>query len=175
MVSMNVERLSLSQLNTMDRAAFLSRVGWVYEHSPWVAQGAWEGRPFATMDDLCAAMERAVHSATPQQQLALIQAHPDLAGRLSSVGELTPASHSEQAEAGLHQLTVAETELLARNNALYREKFGFPFVLCVRLNNAGAILEAFSERLENTRAEEIGVALAEISKIARLRLADVIL
>ena len=127
------------------------------------------------MDDLCAAMVKVVQSATPQQQLALIQAHPDLAGRLSSVSELTPASRSEQAGAGLHQLTIAETELLARNNELYRKKFGFPFVLCVRLNNAGAILEAFSERLENTRVEEIGVALAEISKIARLRLADVIL
>jgi 2-oxo-4-hydroxy-4-carboxy-5-ureidoimidazoline decarboxylase len=75
----------------------------------------------------------------------------------------------------LHQLTIAETELLAHNNALYREKFGFPFILCVRLNNAGAILEAFSERLKNNRAEEIGVSLAEIFKIARLRLADVIL
>jgi 2-oxo-4-hydroxy-4-carboxy-5-ureidoimidazoline decarboxylase len=172
---MNAERLYLSELNAMHREAFVSRVGWIYEHSPWVAEGAWEDRPFSTMNDLCAAMEGAVRSATPQQQLALIQAHPDLAGRLSAASELTPASRSEQAGAGLHQLTLAETELLARNNALYREKFGFPFVLCVRLNNAGAILEAFSERLKNARAEEIGVALAEISKIARLRLADVIL
>jgi len=172
---MSVEPLSLPQLNAMDQPAFVSQVGWVYEHSPWVAAGAWEDRPFSTMDDLCAAMERVVHSASPQQQLALIQAHPDLAGRLSSVSELTAASRSEQAGAGLHQLTIAETELLAHNNALYREKFGFPFVLCVRLNNAGAILEAFSERLENSRAEEIAVALAEISKIARLRLADVVL
>ena len=172
---MSVERLSLSQLNVMDRSAFVSQVGWVYEHSPWVAEGAWEDRPFLTMDDLCAAMERVVHSATPRQQLALIQAHPDLAGRLSAASELTPASRSEQAGAGLHQLTIAETELLVHNNALYREKFGFPFVLCVRLNNAGAILGAFAERLENTRVEEIGVALAEISKIARLRLADIIL
>jgi 2-oxo-4-hydroxy-4-carboxy-5-ureidoimidazoline decarboxylase len=172
---MSVERLTLSQLNVMDRSAFVSRVGWVYEHSPWVAEGAWEDRPFSTMDDLCAAMEKMVNSAMPQQKLALIQAHPDLAGRLSSVSELTPASRGEQAGAGLHQLTIAETELLAHNNALYREKFGFPFVLCVRLNNAGTILEAFSERLKNTWAEEIGVALTEISKIARLRLADVIL
>ena len=172
---MSIERLSLSQLNAMDRSAFVSQIGWVYEHSPWVAERAWEDRPFSTMDDLYAAMERAVHSAMPQQQLALIQAHPDLAGRLSSVSELTPASRSEQAGAGLHQLTIAETELLAHNNTLYREKFGFPFILCVRLNNAGAILEAFSERLKNNRAEEIGVALAEIFKIARLRLADIIL
>jgi 2-oxo-4-hydroxy-4-carboxy-5-ureidoimidazoline decarboxylase len=172
---MSVERLSLSELNAMDRSAFVSQIGWVYEHSPWVAEEAWEDRPFSTMDDLCAAMERAVESATPERQLALIQAHPDLVGRLSAASELTPASRSEQAGAGLHQLTIAETELLAHNNALYREKFGFPFVLCVRLNNAGAILESFSERQENSLAEEIGVALAEISKIARLRLADAIL
>jgi 2-oxo-4-hydroxy-4-carboxy-5-ureidoimidazoline decarboxylase len=172
---MSVERLSLSQLNTMDRSSFVCQIGWVYEHSPWVAEGAWEDRPFSTMDDLFAAMEKAVNSAMPQHKLALIQAHPDLTGRLSSVSELTPASRSEQAGAGLHQLTIAETEQLAHNNTLYREKFGFAFVLCVRLNNAEAILEAFSERLKNTRAEEIGVALTEISKIARLRLADVIL
>src|ERR1700735_3007474 len=172
---MSAERFSLSQLNAMDRSALVSRIGWVYEHSPWVAEGAWQDRPFSTIDDLCAAMERAVHSAMSQRQLALIQAHPDLAGRLSSVSDLTPASRSEQAGAGLHQLTIAETELLAHNNALYREKFGFPFILCVRLNNAGAILEAFAKRLKNNRAEEIGVALAEIFKIARLRLSDVII
>jgi 2-oxo-4-hydroxy-4-carboxy-5-ureidoimidazoline decarboxylase len=172
---MSVERLTLSQLNLMDRSAFVCNAGWVYEHSPWVAERAWEDRPFSTMDELCVAMEKAVRSATSEQQLALIQAHPDLAGRLSSVTELTPASRSEQSGAGLHQLSIAETELLALNNALYREKFGFPFVLCVRLNNAEAILGSFSERLKNTRAAEIGVALAEISKIVRLRLADFVL
>jgi len=172
---MSVERLTLSQLNLMDRSAFVCNAGWVYEHSPWVAERAWEDRPFSTMDELCVAMEKAVRSATSEQQLALIQAHPDLAGRLSSVTELTPASRSEQSGAGLHQLSIAETELLALNNALYREKVGFPFVLCVRLNNAEAILGSFSERLKNTRAAEIGVALAEISKISRLRLADFVL
>ncbi len=84
-------------------------------------------------------MERVVHSATPRRQLALIQAHPDLAGRLRSRSELTVASRREQAEAGLDQLTVAEAEQMAHNNARYREKFGFPFVLCVRLNNAGTV------------------------------------
>jgi 2-oxo-4-hydroxy-4-carboxy-5-ureidoimidazoline decarboxylase len=79
----------------MDQSAFVSKVGWIYEHSPWVAERAWEDRPFSAMDDLYAAMEKAVHSATPQQQLALIRAHSDLAGRLSSVSELTPASRSE--------------------------------------------------------------------------------
>lgn len=171
---MSVERLSFSQLNAMDRSAFVSQVGWVYEKSAWVAEGAWEDRPFWTIDDLHAAMERVVRSATLQRQLALIQAHPDLAGRLRSVSELTVASRREQSDAGLYQLTATEAEQMARNNARYREKFGFPFILCARLNNAGTIREAFAKRLENSRAKEIGVALAEISKIGRLRLADAI-
>jgi 2-oxo-4-hydroxy-4-carboxy-5-ureidoimidazoline decarboxylase len=172
---MSGERMPLSQLNALDRSAFVARIGWVYENSPWVSEGAWEDRPFLTTDALHTAMERVVRSATPQMQLALIQAHPDLAGRLGSASELTVASSREQADAGLNQLTAAEAERMAHHNALYREKFGFPFILCVRLNNAGTILEAFAKRLENDRAEEIDVALAEISKIGRLRLADAIL
>jgi 2-oxo-4-hydroxy-4-carboxy-5-ureidoimidazoline decarboxylase len=156
----------------MDQSAFVSQIGWVYEHSAWVAEGAWENRPFWTIDDLHAGMERVVQSATPQKQLALIQAHPDLAGRLRSANELTVASRREQADAGLDLLTATEAEQMARHNARYREKFGFPFILCARLNNAGTIREALAKRLENSRAREIDVALGEISKIGRLRLAD---
>jgi 2-oxo-4-hydroxy-4-carboxy-5-ureidoimidazoline decarboxylase len=169
---MSVERLSLSRLNAMDQSAFVSQIGWVYEHSAWVAEGAWEDRPFSTIDDLHAAMERVVQSATPQKQLALIQAHPDLAGHLRSASELTVASRREQTDAGLDLLTATEAEQMARHNARYREKFGFPFILCARLNNAGTIRDAFAKRLENSRAREIDVALGEISKIGRLRLAD---
>jgi 2-oxo-4-hydroxy-4-carboxy-5-ureidoimidazoline decarboxylase len=171
---MSAERLPLSQLNEMHRSAFVSQIGWVYENSAWVAESAWEYRPFSTIDDLHMAMERVVHSATPQKQLALIQAHPDLAGRLASVSEMTIASRREQADAGLNQLTATEAEQMARNNALYREKFGFPFILCARLNNFGTIREAFAKRLENSHTKEIDVALEEISKIGRLRLADAI-
>ena len=171
---MSVERLSLAQLNAMDRSAFVSQVGWAYEHSAWVAEGAWEDRPFRTIDDLYTAMERVVRSATPQKQLALIQAHPDLAGRFRSASELTVASRREQTEAGLDQLTATEAEQMARNNERYREKFGFPFILCARLNNAESIREALEKRLENSRAQEIDVALGEISKIGRWRLADAI-
>ena len=96
---MSIERLSLSQLNAMDRSAFVSQIGWVYEHSPWVAERAWEDRPFSTMDDLYAAMERAVHSAMPQQQLALIQAHPDLAGR-PQLSERTNAGFTQRTDWG---------------------------------------------------------------------------
>jgi 2-oxo-4-hydroxy-4-carboxy-5-ureidoimidazoline decarboxylase len=169
---MSAEPLSLPHVNAMDQSAFVSQLGWVYEHSAWVAEGAWEDRPFSTIDDLHAAMEKVVHSATPQKQLALIPAHPDLAGRLRSVSELTVASRREQADAGLNELTAAQAEQMALHNAQYRDKFGFPFIVCARLKNAGTILEAVAKRLENTRANEIGVALEEISKIGRLRLAD---
>lgn len=171
---MSVERVSLSQLNDLDRSAFVSQIGWVYEHSAWVAEEAWQYRPFSSIEDLHATMERVVHSAPPQKQLALIQAHPDLAGRLGVASELTIASRREQAVAGLNQLTTAEAEQMARNNAQYREKFGFPFIICASLNNAGTIRDAFAERLEHSRSQEIRVALEEISKIGRLRLAGAI-
>jgi 2-oxo-4-hydroxy-4-carboxy-5-ureidoimidazoline decarboxylase len=164
------ERLSLSQLNALDRVGFVSQIGWAYEHSPWVAEQAWEHRPFATIEDLQAAMERVVELAPPKKKLALILAHPDLAGSLAKAGELTNASRREQAEAGLNQLTPVQTEQMMHNNARYRKKFGFPFILCARLNNTETILDAFVKRLENSRRQEIAVALGEISKIARLRL-----
>src|ERR1700722_8099442 len=119
-------------------------------------------------------MEGGVPSSTPPKQMALIQAHPDLAGRLGAASELTIASRREQAAAGLNELTTAEVEQMARHNAQYREKFGFPFIVCASLNNAGTIRDAFAKRLENSRPQEIRVALEEISKIGRLRLAGAI-
>jgi len=115
-----------------------------------------------------------VASATPEEKMSLIQAHPDLAGRLAQERNLTAASTREQATAGLNELIPAEAQEMTTNNTLYREKFGFPFIVCVRLNNIGLIREAFADRLQNGRAQEINVALGEISKIARLRLADFI-
>jgi 2-oxo-4-hydroxy-4-carboxy-5-ureidoimidazoline decarboxylase len=171
---MNLERLPFTELNTLDRADFVSQVGWVYEHSAWVAERTWEHRPFTTVDGLHAAMDKVVESATPGEKMSLIQAHPDLAGRLAQQGKLTAASTSEQATAGLNELTPADAQELTKNNTRYREKFGFPFIVCVRLNNIELIREAFTERLQNDRAQEINVALREISKIASLRLADVV-
>jgi 2-oxo-4-hydroxy-4-carboxy-5-ureidoimidazoline decarboxylase len=164
------ERLSLSQLNALDRVGFVSQIGWVYEHSPWVAEQAWEQRPFATIEDLHGAMERVVEFAPAEKKLALILAHPDLAGSVAEAGELTDASRREQKGAGLNHLSPTQTEQMRHNNARYREKFGFPFIICARLNNSGTILDAFARRLENGRTQEIAVALEEISKIGRLRL-----
>jgi 2-oxo-4-hydroxy-4-carboxy-5-ureidoimidazoline decarboxylase len=171
---MNLERLSISQLNTLDRAGFVSQIGWVYEHSDWVAERTWEHRPFTTVNGLHAAMDKVVEGATPGEKMSLIQAHPDLAGRLARQGKLTAASTREQAEAGLNELTPSDALEITKNNALYREKFGFPFIVCVRLNNIELIRDAITERLQNGRAQEINVALGEIAKIARLRLADIV-
>jgi 2-oxo-4-hydroxy-4-carboxy-5-ureidoimidazoline decarboxylase len=166
--------LSLAELNKMDKSSFVSRIGWVYEHSPWVAERAWEHRPFVNLTALHSAMEAVVRAAPEEKRLGLIQAHPDLAGRLAKLGQLTDASNREQAEAGLDQLTAELATELDRRNAAYREKFGFPFIICVRLNNVKTIVAALANRLQHDRKTEIILALEEISKIARLRLIDTI-
>jgi 2-oxo-4-hydroxy-4-carboxy-5-ureidoimidazoline decarboxylase len=172
---MSVVRLPLAELNEMDRSSFIAHLGWVYENSPWVAAGAWRHRPFATIESLHEMMDRVVRSATAEEQLALIQTHPDLAVRFGQTGQLTDASRREQADAGLSQLTPTQAAEMALSNALYRDKFGFPFIICARLNNIEMIREAFANRLDNHREKEVDIALREISKIGRLRLADAIL
>lgn len=163
--------LKLSQLNAMAVDEFTRIVGPVFEHSPWIAQRAWATRPWANVEHLYAALRETVQSATTEEQLALIRAHPDLVGRVA----LTSESRSEQAVAGLANLTPAESGRFLEYNARYRERFGFPFVICARLNKKEAILDAFPERLENSRKKEIETALAEIYKIAELRLRDLVI
>jgi 2-oxo-4-hydroxy-4-carboxy-5-ureidoimidazoline decarboxylase len=110
-------------------------------------------------------------SAAPRErQLALIRAHPDLAGRAAIEGSLTESSQREQASAGLDRLTPDEYASFTRLNTAYRERFGFPFVVCVREHTKESILRVAAERLEHTRDEEVRVALEEVAKIARLRL-----
>ena len=115
-----------------------------------------------------------VRAASPDEQLGLICAHPDLVGRLAREGRLTRESTGEQAAAGLDALTEEEVAAFERFNAAYRERFGFPFVICARENRKDAILAAFPRRMENSREQEVAAALAEIDKIARLRLNDAI-
>ena len=161
---------TLSQLNALPAVEFTAAVGGVFEHSPWIAERASSRRPFASLDSLHTAMCEVVASATPEEQLALIRAHPDLVGRIV----LTAESKSEQAAAGLTGLSPDEVALFDRYNREYKTRFGFPFVICARLNNKDAILAAFPIRLQNTAETERETALAEIYKIARLRLADLI-
>jgi OHCU decarboxylase len=144
----------------------------VFEHSPWIAEDTWHRRPFADLDALHLALCETVRHASQQQQLALIRAHPDLVGRAAVAGGLTPASTAEQASAGLDRLSPEEITLFQQFNASYQAKFGFPFVICARLNKKDAILNGFRERMTNSANQEIETALAEIFKIARLRLLD---
>ena len=160
--------IALAELNQLNEAEFTRIVGPVFEHSPWIAEATWSRRPFATAEELRAALCQTVRAAGEEKQLALIRAHPDLVGRAT----LTRESAGEQASAGLNALSPAEIALFQKQNAAYREKFGFPFVICARLNDKKAILAGFERRLKNSPAQEISAALEEIFKIAELRLRD---
>jgi OHCU decarboxylase len=167
-------RTTLSQLNNFDREHFAAVCGPLFEHSPWIAERTWDRRPFASRDALHAAMCETMYAAPMNEQVKLIASHPDLVGRMAREGRLTRESTAEQAAAGLENLSADEVERFDRYNTAYRERFGFPFVICARENKKDAILEAFPTRLNNTRQAEIRTALAEIAKIARLRLMDAV-
>jgi OHCU decarboxylase len=166
--------LTLPELNAMDEEAFVDSLGALFEHSPWVARGAWRARPFGGIDELHAALQSAMRSAPPDQQVELIRAHPELAGRQARAGELTEASTREQSGAGLDRLSAAEVSDLEALNRAYRERFGLPLIVCVREHTPQSILVWGRERLERGRDAEIDTALGEIAKIARLRLADLV-
>lgn len=155
----------------MDQHDFISRYGGVYEHSPWVAEQV--ASLAAGIDDaatLAALMADCVDNADTERQLALIRAHPDLAGKAEVAGELTPDSSKEQASAGLDQCSKVEYEKFQALNEAYKQKFGFPFVMAVRGKTREEILEAFSRRLQNEADLEFETALEQIHEIARLRL-----
>jgi 2-oxo-4-hydroxy-4-carboxy-5-ureidoimidazoline decarboxylase len=152
----------------------VERFGGVFEQSPWVAEAAWEQRPFGSVDDLHAALVQVVDEAPPDARRALIRAHPDLAGRTAIAGELTPESTREQSAAGLDRLTQEQYDRITGLTAAYRERFGFPFVVCAREHTADSIIAAAARRLETGHDEEEQTALSEIAKIARLRLADLV-
>ena len=162
----------LSTVNQLDRESFVEVVGPVFEHSPWIAERTWPLRPFDSVEALHEALCRTVSDAEPEEQLRLIQAHPDLVGRAARAGTLTPASTREQAGAGLGALSAEEVALFDRYNEAYKDRFGFPFVICARENKKESILSAFPVRLTNSRQEEIATALSEIAKIAWFRLND---
>jgi OHCU decarboxylase len=165
---------SIAALNAADRATFVAAVGFAFEDSPWIAAAAWEGRPFAGRDALHAALVDVLARAPHERKLALIEAHPDLAGSVAHQGRLTAASRGEQTAAGLDRLTPEEIARFDAANAAYRARFGFPFVICAREHDSASILTALERRARNEREAEIATALAEIAKIARLRLEDAV-
>ena len=162
--------MNISDVNKMDRAAFVSALGGIFEHSPWVADGASVLRPFASIDALHTAMRKVVADAGEAQQLALLRAHPELAGRAAVHGELTADSTNEQAGAGLSQCSPEEFARLQDLNARYNAKFGFPFILAVKGYDRAGILAQFARRVDHDRATEFAESLGQIAKITRFRL-----
>lgn len=157
----------------MDRDQFVKHFGGIYEHSAWVAEQAYDHSDIE-LDDLEAltkALYAEVEAATPETQLALLRAHPDLAGKAAVQGELTAASTSEQAGAGLDKCSAEEFSRFQSFNDAYVSHFEFPFIMAVKGANRHLILDAFEKRLNNSREEEFKTALGEVHKIARFRLA----
>jgi 2-oxo-4-hydroxy-4-carboxy-5-ureidoimidazoline decarboxylase len=162
--------MTLAELNTMDCGSFTAAVGWIYEHSPWIAEQASSRAPFASVAALHEAMLDVVAAAPADRKLALLQAHPELAAATS-----TPESTAEQRAAGLTHLSGEPAARLEARNAVYRARFGFPFIIAVRgTRDVGAILHALEARLANTRQQEIAEALHQVGQIAGFRLHDLI-
>ena len=161
--------------HAMTREAFVARFGGVFEHSPWIAEAAWDAG-FApehdTAEGLHAALCRAMRAADRERQLALIRAHPDLAGRLAVAGGLTAESSAEQASAGLDRCTPEEYARFQKLNDAYKARFGFPFIMAVKGRSRPEILEAFERRVANDPGAEFATALEQVERIALLRLRD---
>lgn len=166
--------ISADELQHLDRERFVELFGGVFEHAPWVAERAFAAGPLDGIEPLHGAMVEAMRRAPREHQLALIRAHPDLAGRAAIAGELTAASSAEQASAGLDQCTPAEFERFRELNDKYKEKFRFPFILAVKGRTRAEILAAFEQRLGNSPEAEFEEALKQIARIARLRLEDLV-
>ena len=156
---------------TDDREAFVATYGPLFEHSPWVAEAAYAGGPYPDRQALYEGLTAAIHSAPKERQVALVRAHPDLAGKAAIEGTLTADSQREQASAGLDRLSPEEFEAFTRANAAYHERFELPFVICVRDHDKASILAAAEARLANDFETELRAALGEIARIAHPRLA----
>jgi 2-oxo-4-hydroxy-4-carboxy-5-ureidoimidazoline decarboxylase len=165
-----MEQITLEALNKADQKTFAAAIGEVMELAPWVAEQAYAKRPFASVAALYAAMTDAVKSAPDERQRALIEGHPDLAGKAAREGKLTADSTAEQAGAGLDRLSDDEFAAFHRLNDAYRKKFAMPFIVCVRRHGKESILRQFERRLGNDATAERATALDEIFRIAALRL-----
>ena len=171
---LSMTQRTVAELSALPRAEFIAALDGIFEHSPWVAEAAWDDRPFATVDALHDAMCQAVIDAGEKLQLDLICAHPELAGKAAVRGELTAESTREQAGAGLDQCSAEEFARLTGLNDAYKAKFGFPYILAVRGHTRSSIIENFATRLENSRADEIEECLRQIFRIAGFRLQDLV-
>jgi len=161
---------SIEEINHFGQEQFIETVGWVFEHSPWVAERVWHRRPFLSCAQMCERMNGEVEAASMEERLALLRAHPDLGTR----AKISPGSAGEQAGEGLDRLTSDEYTRLIRLNTAYREKFGFPFLYAVKGSGKSAILEALERRLNCDRGDEFRDALRQVYRIARFRLENIV-
>jgi 2-oxo-4-hydroxy-4-carboxy-5-ureidoimidazoline decarboxylase len=169
-MSIRAENLELDTINKMDQATFTKTFGNVFEHSPWVAEKAWSVRPFKSLETLHRAMVDVVEDAPIDQQVALLRAHPDLAGKEAQANTLTTSSTAEQASAGLNALSKEELAMLTKLNSDYKTKFGFPFIIAVRNHTKQGIFFEFNRRLASPTDVEFANALRQVYAITRLRL-----
>ena len=161
---------TLEDLNQKDQKGFVEAIGSIWEHSPWVSEQAWGSKPFSSADELFNAMENEVETASMDKKLDLLNAHPDLGGKV----KMTDESVSEQKGAGLDQLSEEEHAEFLDLNKQYTDKFGFPFIIAVKGHDKDSIKAAMKERIQNDRETELNTALKEIYKIARFRLDDLV-
>lgn len=159
----------LASVNDMDREAFVAALGSTFEHAPWVAEGAWPARPFASVDALHAALFGVVQRAPRETQIAFLCGHPELAGKQAQAGTMTSESVGEQASAGLDALSREEIAALHTLNARYLQRHGFPFIIAVRRYRKSEIFSLLHERSERDGDTELQEALQQISTITRLR------
>lgn len=160
----------LADLNRMSAAEFVSALGGIFEHSPWIPDRTAAKRPFGSLDSLHGAMVAAMWAATESEKLELLRAHPQLAGKEADAGTLTAHSTSEQDSVGLTRLTPDEKARIVSLNAAYLEKHGFPFIIAVKLRTKREIFSEFERRVNNPRDIEFTTALSEVGRIARIRL-----
>jgi len=163
---------SLHSLNALDQAAFTELLGGIYEHSPWVARRCWSQRPFASLALLQAAMAQALDTASADEQLAVIRAHPELSGKAALRRDLTADSRQEQAGAGLDQCSPEEFAQLLEGNRRYGATFGFPFIIAVKGLGRQEIIAALQQRCGRSRDQELAEALRQIHRIAAFRLRE---
>jgi 2-oxo-4-hydroxy-4-carboxy-5-ureidoimidazoline decarboxylase len=162
---------TIAQLNSMSQDEFVTTLGAVFEETPAIARSTWQKRPFADVTDLHQQMINTVKAMSKQEQLALIQAHPDLGSKV----KMAEASVQEQSGVGLDRLTAQEYEYFEKLNAAYKAKFNFPFIVAVKNHTKDSIFAAFEQRLENSADREFESAIAEIYQIAQFRLLAIVL
>ena len=167
-------KTTIENINSLDAEQFVELLGGVYEHSPWMAERAHSKQPFADVAAMLSAMRETLAVAEKDEQLGLIRAHPDLAGIAAVRGELTVESTSEQAGAGLGDLTEAEFVKFTDLNNRYKERFDFPFIMAVKNATKQQIIAGFKSRIENQPDDEFATALEQINRIASFRIADLV-